>query len=307
MFVINPDPYSLPCYRIGPFRTHDLSINHCLPDSDLIDDYFNGRFVGKDFIYTENGRKAINIALSHFGLKKNDVVSIFTTSENFYISSCVTREIEKFCRWSRKIEPETKIIFVNHEFGYPYLNLQKLRDYRLPIIEDCAHSIFSHDKNKDIGHIGDFVIYSFPKIFPLQIGGLLLSNIPEKLEKRNQIGDERLRHIKNVLSYYINSKDEIIRARISNYRFLESKFRLLGFKGRFHLDPGIVPSVFLFKTDEHKLDLPELKKYYYAHGVQCSVFYGEEAFYIPVNQSLNEQDMFYFYEVMNSFISQTVS
>ena len=131
VFIINPDPYSLPAYRIGPFRTIDLSVNHCLPDSDLIDEYFNERFRGRDFIYTENGRKAINIALASYNLKKDDVVTILTTSGNFYISGCVTIEIEKFCKWSRDIKPETKILFVNHEFGYPFIDLQKLKDYNI--------------------------------------------------------------------------------------------------------------------------------------------------------------------------------
>ena len=63
MFVLNPDPYSLPCYRIGPFQTRDLSTNHSLPDSDLIDGYFEERFKNKEYVYTVNGRKAINLAL----------------------------------------------------------------------------------------------------------------------------------------------------------------------------------------------------------------------------------------------------
>jgi hypothetical protein len=66
----------------------------------------------------------------------------------------------------------------------------------------------------------------------------------------------------------------------------------------------VVPGVFMFRTNEQKIDLPKLKKYYYSHGVQCSVFYGERAFYIPVNQSLNEQDMLFFFEVIKSFLNQ---
>lgn len=305
MFVINPDPYSLPAYRIGPFRTSDLSKNHCLPDSDLIDYYFSEQFSEKDFIYTENGRKAIHLALAYYKLKENDVVTILTTSQNFYISSCVTKEIEKFCKWSRKFETNTKLVFVNHEFGYPYLDLRKLKDHKLPIIEDCAHSLFSKDKNNDIGQVGDFVIYSFPKIFPLQIGGLLVSNLPERIDNNNQIGKEGLRHIKNVLSYYIDSKNDIIQNRISNYKFLREKFESLGFTERFQLETGTVPSVFMFRTNNHKFDLPELKNYFWAHGIHCSVFYGEEAFYIPVNQALCKEDMMYFYEVMKSFLNKT--
>jgi hypothetical protein len=302
VFIINPDPYSLPNYRIGPFRTMDLSINHWLPDSDLIDDYFSDRFRNKKFIYTENGRKAINLALGFYNLKKDDIVTILTTTGNFYISGCVTTEIEKFCKWSRKIVPETKIIFVNHEFGYPFIDLKKLKEHNLPIIEDCAGSFFSNDKNYEIGTVGDFVIYSFPKMFPLQIGGLLLSNLTDFVEKQNHIDKIRLRHVKNVLSHHILFKEDIVKKRNSNYLFLKNLFISIGFAERIPLESGTVPAVFMFRTDNYKIDLPELKKYFWSHGTQCSVFYGEEAFFIPVHQALTEQDMSYFYEVMKSFI-----
>lgn len=305
MFNINPDPYSLPTYRIGPFRTIDLSINHCLPDNDLIDDYFNERFTARNFIITENGRKAINIALSSYNLNKDDIVTILTTSGNFYISGCVTHEIEKFCKWSREILPDTKILFVNHEFGFPYVGLQKLQEYKLPIIEDCAGSFFSKDTNDSIGKTGDFIIYSFPKMFPLQIGGLLLSNLPGNIDKGNQIDLPGLRHIKNVLSDQIPHKEEIIQKRISNYKYLKYRFESIGFYERFSLEPGVVPGVFMFSTHKYQIDLPELKKYYWSHGVQCSIFYGEDAFFIPVHQSLSEQDLDYFFEILKSFVKKT--
>jgi len=304
VFIINPDPYSLPAYRIGPFRTIDLSVNHCLPDSDLIDEYFKGRFRGRDYIYTENGRKAINIALASYNLKKDDVVTILTTSGNFYISGCVTLEIEKFCKWSRDIKPETKILFVNHEFGYPFTDLQKLKDYKLPIIEDCAGSFFSNNENETIGKAGDFVIYSFPKMFPLQVGGLLLSNLTRNIDTQDHLDNFTCRYVKNVLSSQIINEEEIIRKRISNYESLKSLYNSLGFSERFPLESGTVPGVFMFKTDNYQIDLPELKKYYWAHGVQCSVFYGEDAFFIPVHQALTEQDLSYFYEIMKSFIQK---
>jgi hypothetical protein len=283
-----------------------MSINHNLPASDLIDEYFNERFLGNDYIYTENGRKAINIALQFYELKTNDVVTIVTTSGNFYISGCVTKEIEKFCKWSRNIEDSTKLIFVNHEFGHPYTDLKQLKKYKLPIIEDCAGSFFSKDRKNEIGNIGDFVVYSFPKMFPLQIGGLLVCNLPERLEKVNQIPLERLRHVKNVLSNHIKNKEKIIQDRINNYYFLKDKFESLGFLERFQLDSGIVPGVFMFRNISMKFSLPDLKKYFYAHGIQCSVFYGEESFYIPVHQALDEYDMLYFHEVMKSFLQRPV-
>lgn len=304
MFVLNPDPYSLPCYRIGPFRTIDLSINHHLPQSNEIDDYFRKRFSGREFAYTENGRGAINIALQSLNLQKNDVVTILTTSNNFYISGCVTAEIEKFCQWSREMLPQTKVIFVNHEFGFAYPQPQKLKEYGLPIIEDCANTFFSESAEATPGTVGDFVIYSFPKTFPLQVGGLLVSDNLNDIENNCLRDGELLRHIKNVLSNYIDSKDQIIEKRLFNYNYLRSEFLKIGFSQRFQVEEGTMPSVFMFKTEGHLIDLPALKNHFYAHGVQCSVFYGEEAFFIPVHQALVQDDLDYFVAVMKSFLNR---
>ena len=86
MFVLNPDPYSLPTYRIGPFKTDDVGINSKLPNDDFAVDYFNNRFGEGKWQYTYNGREAIQLALEHYQLQPNDLVTILTTSQNFYIS-----------------------------------------------------------------------------------------------------------------------------------------------------------------------------------------------------------------------------
>src|SRR5262249_22972883 len=117
-FVLLPDKYLAPAYKISPFTTSDLAFNRNLPFSDKIDGYFRERFVGRRFIYCESGRQALHLALQHLGLADRDVVTILTTTGNFYVSGCVTREIERFCRWSRQIEPDTKALLVNHEFGF---------------------------------------------------------------------------------------------------------------------------------------------------------------------------------------------
>ena len=304
MFVVNPDKYLTPAYRISPFRTDDIGGNKSLPNSSFIDNYFKNRFEGSNYYYTHNGRQAINIALSFYSLTDNDVVTILTTSGNFYISSCVTNEIEKFCKWSREILPETKVLFVNHEFGYPYPELRKLKLLNLPIIEDCAGSFFSEDNEKTIGRTGDFVIYSFPKMFPLQVGGLLVSASHIHHKYSGQIQAGMLRYIKNVLSEYIGRKDQIISKRIKNYTELRGRFEESGLSERFKLEKGIVPGVFMFRTGNHNINLPELKKHFWAHGIQSSVFYGEDAFFIPVHQALTEFDLDYFYEVMKVFIQK---
>jgi hypothetical protein len=304
MYILHPDQYLLPAYRISPFRTVDISTNCRLPDNNFADEYFGNRFRGRRYQYTRNGRNALNIALSYYHLKKDEIVTILTTSDNFYISACVTTEIEKFCKWSRKIESNTKLILVNHEFGYPYEKLTELAKTGIPIIEDCAHTFFSEDKNHNIAKVGDFVIYSFPKMFPLQIGGLLVSNLKKDFPDPVMLGNKEKRYIINVLSHYILDKEEIIKKRLGNYSFLVKIFKELGLLEHFNLEDGVVPGVFMFRSDKQKLDLPELKKHLYIHGIQCSVFYGEDAFFIPVHQALNEQDMLYFYEVVKLFIQK---
>lgn len=302
MFVHNPDPYSLPCYRIGPFQTKDLSLNNSLPESNQIKHYFADRFQNRDFSYTENGRKAINLALDFYNLKKEDVVTILTTSENFYISSCVTKEIEKFCSWSRKLESRTRVLFVNHEFGYPYQEMDYLSSLGIPIIEDCCTTFFSQDINNKVGNYGDFAVYSFPKFFPIQIGGLLVNNNNNKLKKNYSIDKEKEFYIRNVLSYYISSLDDLLAKRRGIFNYGSKKLLELGFTERFERDESIIPSAMLLKNNSIIEDLPSLKKSLWEHGIHSSIFYGEDAFFIPSHQNLTELDVDYFHAVLNSVI-----
>jgi hypothetical protein len=304
MFITDPDRYLLPAYRISPFTTSDIVKNHNLPDSRRADDYFEDRFSGDQYCYTLNGREALNIALRQINPGNTDSIAILTTSGNHYISSCVTGEIEKFCTWTRSIVAGTKAVLVNHEFGYPYPDLDKLKATNLPVIEDCAGSFFSEDKDHTIGRRGDYVIYSFPKMFPLQIGGMLVSRSGRLPEQSSALQPGARNYIRNVLSDSLKSERTIIKRRLENYRALRERFGSLGLDERFSLSPGIVPGVFMFRTGKLNLDLPDLKRHFWAHGIQSSVFYGEDAFFIPVHQGLEEGDLDYFREVMKAFIQK---
>jgi len=300
-FITNPYHELMPDYKICPFSTVDIVKNKQLPESNYIDEYFQNRFGENRFTYTVNGRDAISLALSHFQLKTTDCVTILTTTGNFYISSCVTTEIEKHCQWSRTIESNTKILFVNHEFGFPYENIEALKKYNVPIIEDCAHSFFSQDANARTGKVGDFVIYSFPKMFPIQVGGLLVSN--NDCVIKNNIPPDLLQYIKNCLSFYIKDSEAIIETRHRNYNYISEIVKELQITERFALTNNITPGVFMFKSQKH-LNYAELKLFLYKHGIQCSVFYGEDAFYIPVHQNLTYDDLDYFKAVMKTFMKQ---
>ena len=80
MFILNPDPYSLPTYRIGPFTTRYVGINHRLPAGDGFTAYLDKRFAGRPYRITTNGRAAMYAALSHYQLLPDDTVTILTTT-----------------------------------------------------------------------------------------------------------------------------------------------------------------------------------------------------------------------------------
>lgn len=115
-YVIDPSSELTPVIRIAPFRNIHLQKElFSRKRMKISSDYLSDRF--HNYQLVQKGRSAISIALSSFNLSKEDVVTVLTTSGYFYISSCVTKEIEKYCRWSREFMPQAKVIFVNHEFG----------------------------------------------------------------------------------------------------------------------------------------------------------------------------------------------
>lgn len=304
MYIINPDPYMTPCYRNLPFTTSDIEYNLNLPQGDAIDQYLSVRFKGRSIEYTINGREAIFMALSHYNLSRDDIVTVLTTTNNFYVSSCVTSTIEIYCKWNREIVPDTKLIFVVHEFGYISPEMEKIVSLGIPIIEDLAPSFFSNDQDNMAGMYGNFAIYSFPKMFPIQIGGLLLNNNDLPTGK-SAIDKETVAYIKKVASHYINQKEELLNKRASIYNYGIERFEELGFTERFARNELMIPNSMLLKNNGIINDLPALKTWLWQHGIHSSVFYGEDAFFLPSHQNLSESDVDYFVEVVRSYIDNT--
>jgi dTDP-4-amino-4,6-dideoxygalactose transaminase len=93
------------------------------------------------------------------------------------------------------ITKKTKAIVIVHYAGYAcdmkYLKKLQLR-YKLPLVEDCAHSIDSFLFNKPLGSFGDFSTFSFhdTKNLTCGEGGLLVVN-NKKYVKRAEIIREK--------------------------------------------------------------------------------------------------------------------
>ena len=291
--VINSDEYLRPQYKISPFKNVDIFKNKRNAQKENAPNlYFESNYSKYIKNFTPNARKAIGLAIDCIGLTENDSVAILTTTGNFYISGCVTKEIEKKCSWSRIIDRNTKAILVNHEFGFPYEDLLALKKYNIPIIEDCAHSMFSQNLEQSVGTVGDFVIFSLPKMFPTQIGGVLLSRNKIKVPEDTSLNI----YLNALLDEYIPKKDKIISLRRYNYGFLKSLFETVGIRTNFILSKMHCPGVFMFTVPEN-INAQDVKNMYWNNGVESSVFYPENAVYIPANQTLSDDDMSYFFEL----------
>jgi hypothetical protein len=301
--VINPENFRIPSYTISPFSTKKLeNLKNIISEniSNIIDNNLSKHF--GNYEITMSGKEAIFKALSFYKLQENDEVYIVTTSGNLYVSSCVTNEIEKQCKWSRTLGEKTKIIFVIHEFGNIYDNIETLAKLNIPIIEDFAMSMFSEKTTLIEKKYSDFSIYSLPKFFPVQFGGILKYNKSE-LTKEISLDNSKpfQKDLKKIISYYLERKKNIIARRKKNYNYFVELFKTVHINCRLNLRDYETPSVFMFNSEI--IDLDGLKVYLQKNGIECSKFYGENSFFLPVHQELSEFDIEYIFHLIKYFIN----
>jgi hypothetical protein len=125
-----------------------------------------------------SGRDAIGVLAKNLKLEKHNEVYITTTTDSSFVSTCVSATLFNHCRISRVLTEMTKAIFVIHSFGFAHPNLLMLRktatERNIPLIEDCAFAFDSYtEENIRLGSVGDYSIYSLPKIVPAKYGGIL--------------------------------------------------------------------------------------------------------------------------------------
>lgn len=174
----------------------------------------------------------------------------------------------------------------------------------VPIIEDCCTTFFSQDDKSMIGKYGDFTIYSFPKFFPLQIGGVLVSNSNETINGIPFIDDNQIKYIQKVVSFHLKNEEQLLEKRSKIFNYTLQKFSTIGFTLRFRQKQNTVPSVLLLNNNGVIEDLAALKTHFTNYGIQSSVFYGEDAFFLPNHQTLTTSDIDYMYNCILAFINK---
>lgn len=297
--IINPENFRIPTYNISPFSVQKLREVDAVKKNNADFSFENLDYFG-NHEFTINGKQAIFKALSYYNLKENDEVYIVTTSGNKYVSGCVTEEIEKYCKWSRELSSDTKLIFLIHEFGTVYKEIDQLLELKLPIIEDLAMSMFSKDEVGQAGNVGDFTIYSLPKFFPIQFGGVLRYNNRQYKKQATYVNEPFQEDLQKVASFFLNKKEKNISRRKENYQYYSNEFKAMGIDTRLDLSLLETPSVYMFSSDT--IDLDGLKIFMQKNGVESGKFYGENTFFLPVHQELEKFDLDFIINLVKYFI-----
>jgi len=153
-----------------------------------------------------SGRSAQYLILKALGIKEGDEVAIqaFTCTvvpnsilwlkaKPIYIDidqsyNMRTGDLKK------KITPKTKVIIVQHTFGFP-ANIKAIKKIaqkqKIFLIEDCCHSLGATYKEKPIGSFGDASFFSFgrDKALSSVFGGMILCSNDKLYHKIKKLRD----------------------------------------------------------------------------------------------------------------------
>ncbi len=157
-------------------------------------------FNDKKFIFTNNGRTSLYVILRSLDLPKGSKIGVplYSCSVVFdaieqagYMPYFIDVDIENYTLnpedLLNKIEKISALVVI-HTFGRP-AHMEKIIKYAkgIPVIEDCAHSIFSEYKGKITGIIGDISFFSLAKYPNAGGGGMILCDENKFDEIRNEV------------------------------------------------------------------------------------------------------------------------
>jgi hypothetical protein len=248
-----------------------------------------GHMVKSAGALTPTGRDAIASIFQDLGLNRHDEVWVVTTFDYPNVSSCVTCTIFNVCKPSRVLTARTRAILVIHEFGVPHPDtpalLKLAREREIPLIEDCAHTVDSCGEGWQVGTIGDFVILSFPKLFPTQQGGALLgtSALPPSLEGNSvQLAGA----FRTVEREWETLREQSARRR-AIYRDLTRRVEQLGAAPLFRVTDRITPRCFPLPSSRWRKLLEVARE----HQVECGLWHGTNIVIFPCHHFLRTEDI----------------
>ncbi len=181
-------------------------------------------------VATSSGSSALHLGLIALNVVVNDEVIIPTytctalINAVYYVGATpVIIDIEKDgfnidpVQIKDKINSHTKAIIVPHTFGFP-AEIDEIKKFEIPVIEDCAHAIGGYYKGKPMGSYGDLSIFSFyaTKVMTTGHGGMIITNNKKYFETVSDlIHYDRRKKFKVSFNYQLTD----IAASIGNAQF----------------------------------------------------------------------------------------
>jgi hypothetical protein len=175
--------------------------------------------------------------------------------------------------------------------------MNDLRRLNVPIINDFAYSFLSLYMSKRNDFSNEINLTSLPKSFNINFGGLI--HLPDFQIKMDDQGIKNL--IMEELGYQLNvfAVEENISLRKSNRQFYEKELLKYDYKVIWN-DNKICPGVCMI-TPEKPTDLQLMKSFLQRNGIECSVFYGRDAFFVPVHNSMSKREIDYVCYMIGAF------
>jgi len=149
------------------------------------------KLVGTKYaVATSSGISAVHLSLIALGVGAGDEVILPTYTFagllnpiNYIGAIPVLVDIEKNgfnidpSQIKNKLTDKTKAIIVPHTFGLP-AKIDKIKKFKIPVIEDCAHALGSYVGGQPLGSFGDLSIFSFyaTKMIACGQGGMVVTN-----------------------------------------------------------------------------------------------------------------------------------
>jgi perosamine synthetase len=166
-----------------------------------LENQFSELFENPYTLTTSNGTTSLHLIYLALGLKPNDEIIVpgfgFLAASNIALQMGVIPKFadvdkETWCVTAdniySKITKKTKAIVPIHTYGN-VCEMDKImslaNDYKIPVIEDCAESLFSKKNGKYCGTLGNYSTFSFQatKTITTGEGGLVVSDNEEFFNK----------------------------------------------------------------------------------------------------------------------------
>lgn len=306
--IILKKPHNVPVIRLTPFRgfenKREINVPVDLPLSF------------KDCVtFFPRASYALYGCLKYLDLNQDDTVLIVKTFGSKLISGCVTKQIERVCKWKlyghdEFLDKDVKAVLIINEFGLIMKQfndvVKKFKDLNIPVIEDSAWMI-GRDRLRN--SLADFTIYSCQKTLGINYGGILHGV---------DLDDDFMWSIGCLDTFkrtkFFNEEDFSlstvnINKRINLWRYYDSLVRgdcmtpdnCYDYAGAIERGEWM-PTVYLqrFKDDAEADAIVERLEDF---GIEAGRYWGEPIVYLPIHQNMTEAEVEYMFAVVRGYFN----